>query len=205
MAGAMSVAMTDVVARRARALGLGEVVARAADASELPFDDGTFEAVTCSTVLMLCPDPVRAASEMRRVLRRGGRLAVAVWDERSRSPFFDLALDTLSAVLPVPQDSDRPGPFRLARPGALEEVLQAAGFSTATTETCPFAFECSSPEEYVEAFISLATGLKDRLATLPAQEADRLRSALAARARAYAVSGRLRLGAVALCAAAPKE
>jgi SAM-dependent methyltransferase len=52
---------------------------RAGDAHALPFDDGSFDAVTFGFCLHHIPDPERALAEARRVLRRGGRLAFSVW------------------------------------------------------------------------------------------------------------------------------
>jgi hypothetical protein len=84
-------------------------------------------------------------------------------------------------------------------------VLQRAGFGAVNVERCPFVFEFGSPEEYVEVFTSLAFGVKDRLAALPAGESERLRAALAARAQAYVDDQeRVRLPATALCAVARK-
>jgi hypothetical protein len=82
-------------------------------------------------------------------------------------------------------------------------VLHAAAFSDVEIESRPFPFECVSPEEYVEAFTSLAAGLSDRLAALPAGEGGRLRAELAAQAKAQAAAdGRVRLIATPLCATA---
>jgi ubiquinone/menaquinone biosynthesis C-methylase UbiE len=47
-----------------------------ADASHLPFPDGSFTAVALSIVFFFLPDPVRVLRECRRVLQPGGRLAV---------------------------------------------------------------------------------------------------------------------------------
>ena len=49
--------------------------AQLADARELPFADGSFDAVTCSHLLSHLPDPDRALAEFARVLRPGGRFA----------------------------------------------------------------------------------------------------------------------------------
>ena len=49
--------------------------ARVADAQDLPFDDGSFDAVTCNHTLYHVPDPDRALAEFVRVLRPGGRFA----------------------------------------------------------------------------------------------------------------------------------
>ncbi|MBN3766326.1 class I SAM-dependent methyltransferase [Burkholderia sp. Ac-20365] len=51
-----------------------------ADATQLPFDDGSFDLVVCQFGAMFFPDKARAFAEARRVLRSGGALIFNVWD-----------------------------------------------------------------------------------------------------------------------------
>jgi ubiquinone/menaquinone biosynthesis C-methylase UbiE len=51
-----------------------DVTLREADAEHLPFDDASFDTVTCALALCTIPSPVAAVGEMRRVLAPGGRL-----------------------------------------------------------------------------------------------------------------------------------
>ena len=73
-------AMTAIAAARAEALGLANVSARVLDLEQIDEPDEAFDVVVCREGLMLVPDPVRAAHELRRVLRPGGRAAVASGD-----------------------------------------------------------------------------------------------------------------------------
>jgi SAM-dependent methyltransferase len=71
-------AWVEEAGRRAAAGGLGERFSyRVASAEALPFPDGSFDLVTCQTVLMHVRDPRHVLGEMKRVLRPGGRLLVA--------------------------------------------------------------------------------------------------------------------------------
>lgn len=63
------------------------------DAEALELPDASFDVVLCALGLMYVPDPERALREMRRVLRPGGRIVLAVWGERSRCGW--------SAVFPI--------------------------------------------------------------------------------------------------------
>lgn len=67
---------------------------RQGDAARLPFPDETFDVVLCQAGLMFFPDPVAALSDMRRVLRPDGRVAVQVWSgldaQPAYRPFFDI-------------------------------------------------------------------------------------------------------------------
>ena len=47
---------------------------------QLPFPDGTFDAVVCQFGVMFFPDKSKAYSEARRVLRHGGVFVFNVWD-----------------------------------------------------------------------------------------------------------------------------
>ena len=57
-----------------------------ADAEALPFDDATFDRVTSKLGAMYFTDIQLALSEIRRVLRPGGRVALACWGPAEQSP-----------------------------------------------------------------------------------------------------------------------
>ena len=71
-------ALLDKGQARAKAEGL-RVNFRVADVEELPFQDGSFDAVLSTFGVMFAPDHERAAREMLRVTRSGGRIGMANW------------------------------------------------------------------------------------------------------------------------------
>jgi ubiquinone/menaquinone biosynthesis C-methylase UbiE len=73
-----------------------EITWRQASAAEQPFDDGEFDAVLCSQSLQFFPNQAESLAEMKRVVRRSGRVAVTVWASRGESPFFEAQFEMLS-------------------------------------------------------------------------------------------------------------
>jgi ubiquinone/menaquinone biosynthesis C-methylase UbiE len=82
--------MLDHVTRRAAARTISPIVPARADARELPFDDGSFDAAYLVTVLGEIPDPRAAMREIRRVLKPGGRLVVGEFADRHYVPLVTL-------------------------------------------------------------------------------------------------------------------
>ena len=78
--------MTSIAAARASALGLTNVTTRELDLEQIDEPDASYDVVLCREGLMFVPDPARAALEIKRVLRAGGRFAVAVWGPREHNP-----------------------------------------------------------------------------------------------------------------------
>ena len=80
----VSIVATDLnqpMLDQASALGTTRpVLWRRADAMQLPFQDGTFDAVVCQFGVMFFPEKAKALSESHRVLRPGGVLIFNVWD-----------------------------------------------------------------------------------------------------------------------------
>ncbi len=66
----------DHVGGRAAERGLRNVVPTQGDATALPYEDGSMDAVVLTAVLGEIPDPVAALREIRRVLKPAGRLVV---------------------------------------------------------------------------------------------------------------------------------
>jgi len=72
-----------------------------ADAMQLPFDDASFDTVVCQFGVMFFPDKVRALSEARRVLRRGGHLLFNAWDRIEHNEFAQVVTDALAGMFPA--------------------------------------------------------------------------------------------------------
>ncbi|MFQ5528226.1 MAG: class I SAM-dependent methyltransferase [Thermoanaerobaculia bacterium] len=86
---------------RAAAIGTSrEVSWRLADALELPFDDGSFDAVLCQFGVMFFPDKVRAYGEAHRVLRRGGPFIFNTWDCIEENEFADVVTGAVGTLFP---------------------------------------------------------------------------------------------------------
>jgi ubiquinone/menaquinone biosynthesis C-methylase UbiE len=86
--------------------------------------DGPFDVALCSLGLMYVPDPLTALTEMHRVVRPGGRVAVSVWGERRNCGWADLF-----GIVDERVDSDVcPLFFALGAPRALVALLERAGF-----------------------------------------------------------------------------
>jgi SAM-dependent methyltransferase len=74
---------------------------READAMQLPFADGEFDAVVCQFGVMFFPDRPRAFAEARRVLRGGGMLLFNVWDRIEENEFADTVTSALGDFFPA--------------------------------------------------------------------------------------------------------
>ncbi len=86
---------------RAAAVGTQRPVQwQQADATRLPFDDASFDVVACQFGVMFFPDKVRAFSEARRVLRRGGAFVFNVWDRIENNEFADIVTTALAGLFP---------------------------------------------------------------------------------------------------------
>jgi SAM-dependent methyltransferase len=199
----LSPGMVEVTRRRARRRAIEDLEAREMDAQDLAFENASFGAVTCRFGLMLCPDPVRAATEARRVLRPGGRFVLAVWDVPERNPMFATMSDVVGRYVPTPPpDPSEPGPFRLAPPGELERVLRAGGFSDVMVEPFPMPWRYGSPEEFCRVQLDMSSAMRTAAATLDPLAMERLRADLAAAVGPFLVDGDVRFDMTPLIARA---
>ena len=80
-----SPAMLDAARRRGAERGLENVDYRVIDAEQIQLETDSVDGVLCRLGYMLMADPAQALAETRRVLRPGGRLALAVWGRWSRT------------------------------------------------------------------------------------------------------------------------
>jgi SAM-dependent methyltransferase len=197
--------MVAVTQRKAKTLGLDNLDAREMDMQALAFPDASFDAATCRFGLMFCPDPVKAVSEIHRVLKPGAHFATAVWDVPAKNPFFTSITGVLGEFVPLPTpDPTAPGVFRLAPPGELERVLKAGGFTNVAIEARPITLTYASLEEYWEIQTELAAPLRAALASLNAETVGQLKTKLFAALTPHLDGTKVKLAAVPLCASATR-
>jgi len=120
----LSGAMVDAARHRASEREVHNATFARMDAEALALPDASVDVALCALGLMYVPDPAQALREMRRVLRPGGRLVVAVWGERARcgwAPVFEIVdAEVVSEVCPLF--------FRLGQPDALARACAATSF-----------------------------------------------------------------------------
>jgi ubiquinone/menaquinone biosynthesis C-methylase UbiE len=182
--------MVGAAAQGARARRLDGITFVQADAGALPFADGAFDLVTNAFGLMFASDPLRVLSEAHRVLVPGGDVALATWDDPSKSPLLH---DHPRSVC----KTSRAGHARHADRVTGPRIADADGwFSEVSVDSLSMAFEFESVVDYIQTFTDLAW--KSQLRGLSPGEVERFAEAVAAAVRPFSDGTRVRLVAASL-------
>jgi ubiquinone/menaquinone biosynthesis C-methylase UbiE len=156
-------ALLERASERARAERLG-IEFRAADAEALPFADGSFDIVVSTFGVMFTPDQDRAAAELVRVCRHGGKIGLANWTPES---FIGQLFKTLGKHIPPPAGVKSPSLW--GSEARLRELFPAQ-YATITTKTKQFVFRYRSPAHWLEVFRTYYGPLHKAFAALPPQQ-----------------------------------
>ncbi len=115
------------------------------DAQDLPFDDGTFDAVLSVFGCMFAPDHRKTAAELARVLKPGGRLAVAAWRPEGN---VGRMFGTIASHLPPPPEGFEAPPL-WGKDDHVREIFEGTGLGL-ELEPTTVDFTADSPEAYFE-------------------------------------------------------
>jgi ubiquinone/menaquinone biosynthesis C-methylase UbiE len=164
----------------------------ATDGQALAFRDASFDAVICQLGLMFFPEPARGLAEFRRIVRRGGRVALCVISKRETAPMWGVLADSLSRHLPAKQEILNLS-FSLSQSDRLKQMITAAGFREVgvTREVRHGTF--ASFNEYWAA-IEAGTGQQPLIYLgLPEDERQAVREEVLAGLLPYESNGRLEM------------
>ena len=143
--------MLSAAQRRAAALGLRNVRFRQIDPT-LPIDlaVASVDSVLCRWGYMLMDDPEAAVRETRRVLRPGGRLALAAWTAADENRWSSLPVALLLERGLAEPPEPGPGQFAWGPEGVIAEHLEGAGFVEYEIDAIDFTMPYESVREWWE-------------------------------------------------------
>ena len=104
---------------------------RQGDAIQLPFADDSYDVVMSQFALMYFPDRLAALKEMVRVLKPGGRLAIAVWGPYERATGYVILTEIVQRRCGQAAADILMAPFALGDKGMLLDLCKAAGINDA--------------------------------------------------------------------------
>jgi SAM-dependent methyltransferase len=147
--------------KRAEAEGL-TIQFQEADVENLPFPDGSFDVVLSTFGVMFSPDQPKAASELVRVCKPGGKIGLANWTPEG---FIGQLFKTIGKY--VPPAAGLKSPSLWGTQGRLEELFGAAGKVHATSRQFPFRYR--SPQHFIEVFRTFYGPMNKTFAALEAE------------------------------------
>lgn len=170
-----------------------------ADATTYPFAPEKADLVVSRFGVMFFAEPARSFANIRKAMRRGGRLVFACWREPKQNPWMLVPLRAAYRHVPkLPQlGPDDPGPFSFASPDRVRAILDAAGFADVVIEPHDFELDVAAGEG-IETAVEAAASIGPAHRAMEGQD-DKTRAAALASIREallqYARGASVRLGA----------
>jgi SAM-dependent methyltransferase len=178
--------MVDQARARAAELGITNVEFREMDAEWIDLPTADVDGVLARWVYMLVADPATALRETRRVLRPGGRVALAAWADPKENPWASAPLAELVAMGAIdPPDFDEPNMFALREPQRIVELLEETGFQDIGVEQVPMVLRFGSLDDWWDTQLDISTTLAGFVVALTPAQRDDLRDAVDVRLASY--------------------
>lgn len=182
---------------RERARGLAHVTFVEGDAAAHAFERRA-DLVFSRFGVMFFADPAAAFANIRRALKRGGRLAFCCWRDRRENPWVTIPVAAARkhiAELPPPPGPEEPGPFAFADSARIQRILTSAGFTQVSCEKFDpqimYGDGTRSAAEFLSQMGPVGSVLQEHPEALRAQVVDTLAGML----EPHREAGGVRLGA----------
>jgi SAM-dependent methyltransferase len=172
-----------------------------ADATALPWDDGTFDVTVSGLVLNFVSDPKAMTSAMARVTKPRGKVALYVWDYGPGMEMMRHFWDAAIAVNPTDSKLDEAERFPICEPKALEELFRGVGLRSVSSRAIDIPTVFRDFDDYWSPFLGNQGAAPTYLASVDDATREKIRTLLESRlvpsadgtialkARAWAVQG----------------
>lgn len=166
---------------RIAAVGLQHAEVIGADVATHPFVAGSFDLAFSRLGVMFFNDPTGAFSNVHRVMKPAGRLALAVFRPASENPWPSAPVSSVRHLLPPmpPPAPDEPGMFSWGDPARVQRILEGAGFREVSLTPVSMEYQLAGAGGAVEAAeFALLFGPLTRVSGLSAEQREAVRSTL---------------------------
>jgi SAM-dependent methyltransferase len=185
-----SEAMLELARARGSELGLTNVSYRVLGGEWIDLQLASVDVVLCRWGYMLMVDPAAALRETRRVLRSGGRVALAVWDAAQRNPWLQIPLEVLTEHgLLAPPAPGTAGTFALGDASTLRSLLEEAGFTEITVEAIDITREAPEFDSWWATHLDLSVSTLSAFEQADEGQTEAIESQLRARLGHYTAPG----------------
>lgn len=178
--------MVEQARARATEMGIDNVEFQTIDAEWIDLPTASLDGVLARWGYMLLADPATALGETRRVLRPGGRVALAAWTGPEENPWASAPTVELVAMGAIDEpDLDEPNMFAFRDPQRIEQLLQEAGFTDIAIEQVAISYSFASLDDWWDTQLDISTSLARLVGALTPAQRDDLRDAVDARLEQY--------------------
>jgi SAM-dependent methyltransferase len=156
------------------------------DAEWLDLPTASVDAVIARWGYMLLADPATALGETRRVLRPGGRVALAAWTGPQENPWAWVPQEELIGMGAIPApDLDAPNMFAFRDPARIRGLLEDAGFTDVVVDQLELSWRYDDLDAWWDVQLDISTGLATGVGALTPARRDDLRDTIDARLAQY--------------------
>jgi SAM-dependent methyltransferase len=177
-----------------------------ADAEDLPFAEGSFDALVCNFTINHLPRPERAMREFARVVAPGGGLALSAWDVSERNRFLGILVDAARkcGVTRSQQAPADPDPYRFADDDEFRALLRGADLEGVEVRSISLTHWVSDTDELWEGMLGGSVRTAGLVMRQPPRTRSRIRAAVEELVEQYRADGGLAIPACAKIAGGRK-
>jgi len=141
--------MLEIARENALKREINNVETLVCDVCELPFDDDSFDTISCRFGFMFFPDMLIAIKELVRVMRPGGKIATSVWNVPDKNFWITAMGGTINRNMQLPATQPgAPGMFRCSESGLIEDLFLQAGLINTSEKEIAGKLKCGTADAY---------------------------------------------------------
>lgn len=150
-----------------------------------------FDIITCQYALFFFPNAQKALKNIKKNLKKTGKIGITVHGAAKKVPFFSSILDAVTELIPDYFPPGSPDLDRFGTKSSLREEVRKAGFSKITVKNFIFKFNPGTFEDYWRNYLRyVAKPLKEKLDALDRQKRKELKNTVRENVKPYTLKNK---------------